>query len=365
MKLPIYLDHHATTPCDPHVVETMLPYFHERFGNAATRENANGRTAQKAASEAASHIAALLGALPESIHLTSGATAANHWALRGSRAHDGRDEIAIGALEHDSVVQAAKASGLTLRTIPATADGFITTEALESVLSPRTLLVSIQTANQEIGTIQDIHALAERTHAAGALFHTDATQAAGRIPLTVGNADMLSLSAHKLYGPQGIGALYIRPSPPLEAAPLHGGTIPLALAVGFGEACRLAATRMEAEARHLRRLADIFLNELQDYALNGAPGNRLPGSLNLRFDGFNAGDLLLDCTDELCLSTGSACASAKREPSRVLRAIGLTDTQIASSIRLSFGRFNTEEEARFAARILNDRTRPALRQATR
>lgn len=365
MTRPIYLDHHATTPCDPRVVEAMQPYFTTRFGNAASRENPHGRAAQKAVTTAKNHLAALLNTVPESIHFTSGATAANHWALRGLAPRDGRDEIAISALEHDSVVQAAKASGLPLRIIPATPEGFITVEALEQVVNARTLLVSIQAANQEIGTLQDIPALAACAHATGALFHCDATQAVGKTPVDTSQVDMLSCSAHKLYGPQGIGALYIRPAPPLDVSPLHGGTIPLALAVGFGEACRLAAAQMEADNRHLTRLTEIFLNELQGHTLNGSTENRLAGSLNLRFDGVNAEDVLLDCADRLSLSTASACTAARRQPSAVLRAIGLSDAEIASSIRLCFGRGNTEAEAREAAQLLNDRTQPAHRLAVR
>lgn len=363
--MTIYLDHHATTPCDPRVVEAIQPYFTTRFGNAASRENAHGRTAQKAVSAAKASIASLLNVEPEAIHFTSGATAANHWAIRGIVPRDGRNEIAISALEHDSVVQAAKASGLTLNIIPATPEGFITVEALEQVVNARTLLVSIQAANQEIGTIQNIPALAARAHAVGALFHCDATQAVGKIPVDATQVDMLSCSAHKLYGPQGIGALYIRPTPPLELTPLHGGTVPLALAVGFGEACRLAAGRMAADTQHLHQLANVFLNSLQSYTLNGSMKNRLAGSLNLRFAGINAEDVLLDCAESLSLSTASACTSARREPSSVLRAIGLSDAEIASSIRLCFGRGNTEAEAREAAQMLNDKTQPARRQATR
>lgn len=263
------------------------------------------------------------------------------------------------------MVQAAKASGLPLRIIPATPEGFITVEAVEQVVNARTLLVSTQAANQEIGTLQDIPALAARAHAAGALFHCDATQAAGKIPVDASQVDMLSCSAHKLYGPQGIGALYIRPAPPLEVTPLHGGTVPLALAVGFGEACRIAAAQMEVDTQHLRQLADVFLNALQGYTLNGSTENRLAGSLNLRFDGLNAEDVLLDCADSLSLSTASACTAAQRKPSPVLRAIGLSDAAISASIRLCFGRGNTETEAREAAALLNDRTQPAHRQAVR
>lgn len=363
--MTIYLDNHATTPCDPHVVAAMQPYFTDHFGNASTRENSYGRLAQKAVAHAKAAVASLLHTQPEDVHFTSGATAANHWALRGIQPTDQRNELAISALEHDSIFQAAKASGLALRIIPATPSGLITEEALETVLSERTLLVSIQAANQEIGTVQDIPALAACAHAAGALFHCDATQAAGKMPLNARKVDMLSLSAHKLYGPQGIGALVIRSTPPLEVTPLHGGTIPLALAVGFGEACRIAAERMEADAEHARHLAALFLNHLPNTALNGDTTNRLAGSLNLRFSGMNAEDILLDCAEELSLSTASACTSARREPSHVLRAIGLSDSDIAASIRLCFGRFNTEDEALRAAQILNDRTQPARQQQAR
>lgn len=356
MKRPVYLDHHATTPCDARVVEAMLPYFTDQFGNAHARHHANGRAAKRVLEAALAEIGGLLGAAPEHIQLTSGATAANHQALRGVTPQDGRNELCISALEHDSVVQAAKASGLTMRVIPANTEGFITPEALAEVLNPRTLLVSVQAANHEIGTIQPIAALAELAHRAGALFHCDATQAVGKMPLDCRQVDMLSFTAHKLYAPQGIGALYVRPD--LAVAPLHGGTIPLPLAVGFGAACKIAAEEMAQDAEHLQQLGAALLNELPDYQLNGAAAPRLAGSLNLRFAGCNAEDVLLDVAEELCLATGAACASASREPSRVLRAIGLDDTAIAASIRLAFGRFNTLEEARFAGRVLNSKTQP-------
>lgn len=347
----IYLDHHATTPCDPAVIEAMVPYFAERFGNANARLSRHGRDAARALGAAKSDIAALVGCTPEALTLTSGASAGNRIALTGLPVDD-RDELLVSALEHPSVVEAARASGMAMKIVPASKDGFITEEALASLLSARTRVVSVMAASHEIGTIQQVHALAARAHAAGALFHCDATQAVGRIPFAVGEIDLVSFTAHKLYGPIGIGALYVRPTPPLGLALPHLGTPPLALAVGFGVACALAREGLREDAAHLTMLTETFLAALGPHTLNGAPSPRLPGSLSLAFPGVDAETLLLELDGELSLSTGAACGSGKREPSPVLRAIGRTDAEIAGSVRLCFGRGNTLEEARRAGELL-------------
>lgn len=349
IRTPVYLDYHATTPCDPAVVEAMIPYFGlEKFGNANAHTHANGRRAAQALAQAKVEIAALVNATPETLILTSGATEANMMALAATQCS--RTEILVSALEHPSVFDTARQSGLSVNIIPATADGFITPDALRVLISNQTRLVSVMLANHEIGTIQPVAALTEIAREAGALFHCDATQAVGKIPVDVLalGVDFISFSAHKFYGPQGIGALYAR-SAPLQ----RSGTVPLALAVGMAAACRIAGEKMQDELVRIQNLTEIFLQMLQSnlpqIQVNGALTPRLPGSLNVRLPGFNAEDLLLDLVDDLCLSTGAACASKARQPSSVLKAIGLSDTEIDQSIRLSLGRMTTREDILFAA----------------
>lgn len=350
----IYLDHHATTPLDPRVLEAMLPFFSERFGNANARMNARGREAARQLETAREQIGALVAAPPEAVHLTSGASAANTLALQTARQAQ-RDEICVSAIEHPSVLEAAKASGMKMTTIAVDRGGVVTPDALRAVCSSRTALVSVIAASHELGTVQPIDALAEIAHAHGARFHCDATQAAGKIAAPWAVADLVTFSAHKLYGPQGIGALVVRDRS--IAAPPQVGTPPLALAVGFGVACALADASLEAEGPRLDALAARFLDALGPHHLNGALSPRLPGSLNLRFDGHDAEAILLACHDTLELSTGAACASFDRKPSHVLRAIDLSDVEIASSIRVAFGRFNTDDEATRAGEILAALTR--------
>lgn len=371
-NLPLYLDYHATTPCDPAVVAAMTPYFTARFGNASAGSHKNGRLAAAAAADAKEKIAALIGGTPDAVIITSGATEANNMALLGlaAAADNGRNEILIGALDHASIRNAAAhlaKNGFVVKTIPATADGFIMPEAVAALASDKTLLISVMTVNHEIGTIQPIQAIAEIAHAAGALFHSDAAQGAGKVPIDVQSMgiDLLSLSGHKFYGPPGIGALYVRPSPPIKRAPVlfggnqqpgRSGTIPLALTVGLGEACRIAGGVMQGEAARQKALTDLLLKTLKDhnitFSINGAMTGRLPGSLNLYFPDARAEDLLLDLADDLCLSTGSACASGSRTPSAVLKAIGLSDEATARCLRISFGRQTTEEDVLFAAEKL-------------
>lgn len=368
VNAPLYLDYHATTPCDPSVVEAMLPYFSVRFGNVSSN-HARGRHADKALTEAKAQIAGLIGAQPEEIVLTSGATESNNLALAGIAAGaTDRREILIGALEHESVARCARhlvAQGFTVKVIPATKDGFILPDAVAGMVSDKTLMVSVLAASHEIGTIQPIKEIAAVAKRAGAWTHCDAAQAVGRVAIDVGalGVDMLSFSAHKIYGPQGIGALYVRAKPPVSLFPLfHGGhqqrlrpgTVPLALAAGFGQACRIAAACLKEDARRLSDLTDLLVTELTQnipgIRINGARTSRLPGSLNVLLPGVDAEALLLTLADDLCLSTGSACRSKGGFPSPVLRAIGLSDQDIYSSIRLSLGRATIREDVFFAVK---------------
>lgn len=360
---PVFLDHHATMPCDPSVIAAMQPYFAKACSGAA---------AKKAFAGALQNISALIGAMPHDITITSGATEANNIAIGGAAAAAGnvRREVLISAIEHDSVFEPAKAlaaQGYVVKTIPVDADGFVSPDAVAGMLSDQTLLVSVMLANHEIGTIQKVNDIAAMAKSVGALSHTDATQAVGKIPVNVKDlgVDMLSFSAHKLGGPQGIGALYMRQTPPLPLARIiHGGqqqkmragTIPLALAVGFGKACAVAAKNMDAHAQTRRECAKVFLQTLQDagitYHLNGSPENRLAGSLNIRIKDVSADDLVLSLSPDVIFSTGAACQNGA--PSRVLAALGMDVVDIAQSIRICFAGYNTPAQASFAAQKIAD-----------
>jgi cysteine desulfurase len=382
MKKPVYMDYHSTTPCDPVVIEAMMPYFSgEKFGNPGAKSHAHGRSAADKLEEAKAKIGALIGAGPETITLTSGATESNNLSVLGVAAKaTSRNEIVITAIEHNCVSNTAEylaKHGFTLKIVPVNKDGFVQPEELKKHVSDKTLLVCVITANHEIGTIQPLKECAKIVHAAGALFQTDATQAAGKIPLNVGeiDCDLLSFSAHKLYGPMGIGALYVRQKPPVaidrimfggQQQALRPGTPPLALAVGFGAACDIAAKGLDANAKHLKARADLLEKKLKEnipsFAVNGG-SPRLPGLLNIRLPSVNAQDIMLDLNDALCMSTGAACASAQRKPSPVLKAIGLSDREVDSSLRLSLGRATTEEEVLFAAEALSNSVGKLSKQA--
>jgi cysteine desulfurase len=365
LQLPVYLDHHATTPLDPRVLDAMLPYFTERFGNPHSTQHAYGWRAEQAVEQARAQVAALIGALPEEVVFTSGATEANNLAIRGIAARAGdRRHFVTCATEHPCVVATCRAlrrDGFEVLELPVRADGLLDLDRLRAALRQDTALVSIMTANHEIGVLQPVAAIAQICHERGTLLHTDAAQAAGRIPLDVRalGIDLLSLSAHKLYGPKGIGALYLRRG--LRIAPLFAGggqerglrpgTLPTPLCVGFGQACALARQEMPAEAARVRALRDRMYEGLRqalpDVRLNGAAEPRLPNNLNLCLPGADAEDLLAGLPD-LALATGAACASATQEPSPVLRALGLSDEEIQGSIRIGLGRTSTAAEVEFA-----------------
>lgn len=384
---PIYLDNQATTPCDPRAVAAMLPWFTERFGNPHSAEHAMGHEAADAVEAARAEVARLIGAEPREVVLTSGATEANNIAVKGAarhalRAGDERRRVITAATEHKCVLEAVADladEGFEPVVLPVGADGLLDPTALRAALAAPTLLVSVMAVNNETGVVQDIPALAAVAREAGALFHTDAAQAAGKIPLDVAGIDLLSISAHKLYGPKGVGALYVRRRPRVRLAPLfsgggqerglRSGTLPTPLVVGFGEACRLARAEMAEEAERLAGLRDRLLaalrRDLPDVRLNGSARHRIPGNLNLTFPdlGPGAGALdLLRAAPDLCASTGSACSSAEVVPSYVLRAMGLPPDEAARTLRLGLGRFTSAADVDFAAAALARAHRAVARQ---
>lgn len=372
---PIYLDNQATTPCDPRVVAAMLPYFSEAFGNPHSVEHALGREAEAAVARARAEVAALIGATPREIVFTSGATESNNLAIKGAarfaaRMENPRRRLITLATEHKCVLQATAdlaEEGFEPVFLPVRPDGRLDPEALRMALATPTLLVSVMAANNETGVLQDIAALAALAHQAGALFHTDAAQAVGKIPIdvTAQGIDLLSISGHKLYGPKGVGALYVRHRPRVRLAPLisgggqerglRSGTLPAPLIVGFGAACRLAGAEMAAEAERLAGLRERLLARLGDaipgISVNGSREHRLAGNLNLAFPAARAETLLADLPD-LCLSTGSACSSAAVEPSYVLGAMGVPAEVAARSLRIGIGRFTSAAEIDLAAAML-------------
>ncbi|MGC8522804.1 MAG: cysteine desulfurase family protein [Acidibrevibacterium sp.] len=372
---PIYLDNQATTPCDPRVVTAMLPYFSEAFGNPHSAEHALGREAEAAVERARAEVAALIGASLREIIFTSGATESNNLAIKGAarfaaRMGSPKRRVITVATEHKCVLEATRdlaEEGFEPVFLPVSGDGRLDPAALGAALVTPTLLVSVMAANNETGVLHDIAALAALARDCGALFHTDAAQAAGKIPLDVAaqGIDLLSISGHKLYGPKGIGALYVRHRPRVRLAPLfsgggqerglRSGTLPAPLIVGFGEACRIARAEMAAEGERLAALRDRLLARLSaaipGIALNGSREHRLAGNLNLAFPGARAETLLADLPD-LCLSTGSACSSAAIEPSYVLRAMGVAPEIAAASLRIGIGRFTSAAEIDTAAEML-------------
>jgi cysteine desulfurase len=374
---PIYLDYHATTPLDPRVLEAMLPAWGAGFGNPHSSDHPHGWQAEQAVETARSQIAALIGAQPREIVFTSGATEANNLAIKGmarfAREHGNRrDHIITCGIEHKCVLESVRrmeAEGFRVTWLPVDGGGLIDHDALRHALGDDTLLVSIMAANNEIGTVQPVAEIGALCAEHGALFHTDAAQALGKIPLDVEamNIALMSLSAHKAYGPMGIGALYVRRRPRVRLAPLfdgggqerglRSGTLPMPLCVGFGAACAIAGVEMAAESLRLRgqrdRLFQSIAGRLDGVTLNGDAAHRLSGNLNLRFSGVT-GTALMGALEGLSVSSGSACTSAAVEPSYVLRAIGLDDAAADASIRIGFGRFTTDAELTAAADIIVD-----------
>ncbi len=368
--MPIYMDHHATTPMDPRVLEAMLPYFTTKFGNAASRNHSFGWEAEQAVEHARAQIARLIGAAAKEIVFTSGATESDNLALKGIagmyREHG--NHIVTQVTEHKAVLDACKAlemSGCRITYLPVKADGLIDPEDLERAIGPQTILVSIMLANNEIGVIQPVREIGKICRERGVLFHTDAVQAVGTVPVDVEamNIDCLSLTGHKIYGPKGCGALYVRRrNPRVRISPqmdggghergMRSGTLNVPGIVGLGAACEIAQKEMAEEAERLGRLRDKLKNRLEselDFVqVNGSIEHRLPANLNMSFMHVDSESLLLGI-DDVAVSSGSACTSASLEPSYVLRALGLGDDVAHSSIRFGLGRFNTEEEVDYVA----------------
>ena len=366
MKFPIFLDNHSTTPMDPRVLEAMLPYFVEKFGNAASRNHAFGWEAEEAVETARKQIARLIKADPKEIVFTSGATESDNLALKGvlEMYKEKGNHIITSATEHRAVLDTTKsleAKGLTTVTyLPVDKQGMVNPQDVRNAITDKTILISVMLANNEIGTVNPVQEIGKIAKEKGVLFHCDATQGVGKIPVDVQamGIDLMSFSAHKIYGPKGVGALYVRKKNPRVriAAQIDGGghergmrsgTLPVPLIVGFGKACEICEQEMAAESARLSKMRDRLqagiMAVLEESYLNGHPTNRLPGNLNISF-AYVEGESLLMGMKEIALSSGSACTSATLEPSYVLRALGVGTELAHSSIRFGLGRFNTEEE---------------------
>ena len=369
LQLPVYLDYNATTPCDPRVVETMLPYFTGHFGNAASRNHAFGWQAKEAVELAREQVAALIGAVPQEIIFTSGATEAINLAIKGVfETYAGKgNHIITAATEHKAVVDTChylEKKGAVLTVLPVNADGLIDLHQLEAAIQPTTILLAIMYANNETGVLQPVKEIAAIAKQHGVLFFCDAVQAAGKIPVNVidDGIDLLSISAHKMYGPKGAGALYVRRRNPRVtlSAQIHGGgherglrsgTLNVPGIVGLGKAAQLAMQEMVAEGLRLgalRNRLEQALLTLGGTSINGSVGHRLPHVTNCSFAHTESEGLMLGFNKNLAVSSGSACTSASMEPSYVLKAMGLGDEAAFSAIRFAAGRFTTEEEINFA-----------------
>ena len=379
LKLPIYMDHHATTPVAPEVFEAMRPYFLEYFGNAASRNHSFGWTAEGAVETARAHVARLIGCKPIEVVFTSGATESDNLALKGV-AYAYRDKgthLITSQIEHNAVLDACRRlekEGFHVTYVPVGRDGIVDPAAVAKAITPKTTLVSIMLANNEVGTIQPLAEIGRVCRERGVLLHSDAVQGVGKISANVEelNVDLMSLTAHKIYGPKGVGALYVRMgNPRVRLVPQmdggghekgrRSGTLNVPGIVGLGKACELAGRLMDEEATRLTALrerlrADLFLR-LDHIHLNGHPTCRLPGNLNVSFD-FIDGEALLMSLKDVALSSGSACTSASVEASHVLRAMGLGDALAHASLRFGLGRGNTEEEVDYVcARLVEEVTR--------
>jgi cysteine desulfurase len=371
MKLPIYLDYSATTPVDPRVAEKMIPYLTEFFGNAASRSHAFGWKAEEAVEEARGHVAALINADPKEIVWTSGATEGNNLAIKGA-AHFYRTKgkhIITQKTEHKAVLDTCRdleRQGFEVTYLDVEENGIVSLQKFEAAIRPDTILASIMMVNNEIGVIQPVWQIAEICKKKGVIYHCDAVQAGGRIEIDMQKlkADLLTLTAHKMYGPKGIGALYVRRKPRVRIeAQIHGGghergfrsgTLATHQIVGFGEAARLAKQEMATENERIRALRDRLLKGIRDIEevyVNGDLERRIAHNVNVSFN-FVEGESLIMAVKDLAVSSGSACTSASLEPSYVLRALGRSDELAHSSIRLTLGRFTTEEEIDYAVDLI-------------
>ena len=365
IKLPVYLDNHATTPVDPRVVEAMLPYYTQMFGNAASRNHEFGWNAEQAVENARSQIAKLINATPKEIIFTSGATESNNLAIKGAAEmyREKGNHIITQVTEHKAVLDSCKRLekyGYEVTYLPVEKDGRINLDDLRRAITPKTILITIMYANNEIGVVQPIAEIGKIAKERGVFFHVDGVQAVGKIPVDVqkDNIDLLSVTAHKIYGPKGVGALYVRrKNPRVQLAALidggghergmRSGTLNVPGIVGFGKACEICMNEMGEEAERMRRLRerlkDGLFSRLDEVFINGSMTYRLPNNLNISF-AYVEGESLLMGIHDIAVSSGSACTSATLEPSYVLKALGVGEDLAHTSIRFGLGRFNTEEE---------------------
>jgi cysteine desulfurase len=370
IKLPIYMDNHATTPMDPRVLEAMLPYFMEKFGNAASRNHPFGWVAEEAVESAREQIAKLVGATTKEIIFTSGATESDNLAIKGvaEMYREKGNHIITAVTEHKAVLDTCKRLekyGYRVTYLPVQKDGLIDLEDLKRAIDDKTILVTIMAANNEIGVLQPWAEIGKICREKGVLFHTDATQAVGKVPVDVNKQtiDLMSISAHKMYGPKGVGALYVRRKNPRvqisaiidgggHERGMRSGTLNVPGIVGLGKACELCREEMQQETTRLSglrdRLKDRILGRLDEVYINGSMEHRLPANLNISF-AYVEGESLLMGINDVAVSSGSACTSATLEPSYVLKALGTGDDLAHSSIRFGIGRFNTEAEVDYVA----------------
>jgi cysteine desulfurase len=370
IKLPIYMDNHATTPMDPRVLEAMLPYFMEKFGNAASRNHPFGWTAEEAVEHAREQIAKLVGATAKEIIFTSGATESDNLAIKGGAEmyREKGNHIITAVTEHKAVLDTCKRLekyGYRVTYLPVQKDGLVDLEDLKRAIDDKTILVTIMAANNEIGVLQPWAEIGKICRERGVLFHTDAVQAVGKVPIDVNkdNIDLMSITAHKIYGPKGVGALYVRRKNPRvqisaiidgggHERGMRSGTLNVPGIVGLGKASEIARQEMAQEGRHLGalrdRLRDRIMGRLDEVYINGSMEHRLPGNLNISF-AYVEGESLLMGINDVAVSSGSACTSATLEPSYVLKALGTGDDLAHSSIRFGIGRFNNEAEVDYVA----------------
>jgi len=371
VKLPVYLDYSATTPVDPRVAQKMIPYLTEHFGNPASRSHAFGWKAEEAVEEARAHVAALIGADPKEIVFTSGATEGNNLAIKGAAQFyktKGK-HLVTQKTEHKATLDTMRElerQGFECTYLDVEANGIVDLKKFEAALRPDTIVASIMMVNNEIGVIQPIAEMGEILRARGIVFHCDAVQAAGKLPIDLATlkVDLMTISAHKMYGPKGIGALYVRRKPRVRIEPqIHGGghergfrsgTLATHQIVGFGEAARIARLEMAADNERIRALRDRLwqgLSAMEEVVLNGDMEKRIPGNLNVSFN-YVEGESLIMAIKDIAVSSGSACTSASLEPSYVLRALGRSDELAHSSIRFTLGKYTTQEEIDYAVNLV-------------
>jgi cysteine desulfurase len=374
-RLPIYLDYQATTPLDPQALEVMIPFFTEKFGNPHSRSHQFGWEAEEAVEHARAQIASVINASPKEIIFTSGATESNNTAIRGIAKfyQDKKNHIITVQTEHKCVLDVCRhleQEGFNITYLPVQANGLIDLNHLREAITDKTSIVSIMAVNNEIGVIQPLKEIGQICREKGVFFHSDIAQAFGKIPIDVEecNIDLASISAHKIYGPKGVGALFVRRKPRVRLHPIiHGGgqergirsgTLPTPIIAGFGKAAEIAKTRMELDYQHVKNLSDKFMDfivkHIPEVYLNGDKVNRYPGNINISF-AYIEGESMILAIKELAVSSGSACTSSSLEPSYVLRALGLDEEMAHTSIRFGIGRFTTEAEIEFAAALIQSK----------